>query len=56
MPSPNCSLHWFTPPCALCCRLEALYRLGGVYLDTDFECVRPLDDLIARVDFLARRS
>ena len=25
-------------------RYEILYKYGGVYVDTDFECVRPLDD------------
>jgi hypothetical protein len=28
-------------------RYEVLLRHGGVYLDTDVECVRPLDDLLA---------
>ena len=32
-------------------RYEILYRFGGVYLDTDFECVKPLDDLHYRLDF-----
>ena len=26
-------------------RYEILYRLGGVYVDTDFECISALDDL-----------
>lgn len=32
-------------------RLELLHRFGGVYLDTDFECRRPLEPLLAGVDF-----
>ena len=28
-------------------RLELLYRLGGVYVDTDFECFKPIDLLLA---------
>ncbi|MDD3108561.1 MAG: glycosyltransferase, partial [Alistipes sp.] len=27
-------------------RLEALYRYGGVYMDTDVEILRPLDDAL----------
>jgi len=32
-------------------RLEILFRFGGVYVDTDFECLRPIDPLIEGVDF-----
>ena len=32
-------------------RLEVLFRFGGVYVDTDFECLRPIDPLIEGVDF-----
>ena len=32
-------------------RLEVLFREGGVYVDTDFECHRPLDDVIDDYDF-----
>ncbi|HEX6712895.1 MAG TPA: glycosyltransferase [Thermoleophilaceae bacterium] len=32
-------------------RLEVLYQEGGVYVDTDFECLRPIDDLIEGADF-----
>jgi inositol phosphorylceramide mannosyltransferase catalytic subunit len=32
-------------------RLDVLWRFGGVYVDTDFECRRPIDDLISDVDF-----
>lgn len=28
-------------------RLEILQRLGGVYVDSDFECLRSIDDLVA---------
>jgi len=27
-------------------RYEILYKYGGVYVDTDFECIKPLDDLL----------
>jgi mannosyltransferase OCH1-like enzyme len=33
-------------------RLEILYRHGGVYLDTDLECLRPLDDVLGDEDFV----
>jgi mannosyltransferase OCH1-like enzyme len=32
-------------------RLELLWRHGGVYFDTDIECVRPLEPLIGGLDF-----
>jgi mannosyltransferase OCH1-like enzyme len=32
-------------------RLECLWRWGGVYVDTDFECLRPLDPLLEGLDF-----
>ena len=32
-------------------RLEVLWRYGGVYVDTDFECRRMLEPLIEDVDF-----
>jgi mannosyltransferase OCH1-like enzyme len=34
-------------------RLEILYRYGGVYVDTDLECLRPLDDVLGDADFVA---
>ncbi len=34
-------------------RLLALQRHGGVYLDTDFTCLKPLDPLLAMGDCLA---
>lgn len=30
-------------------RIEILHRVGGVYIDTDFECLRPIDDLLEGV-------
>ncbi len=30
---------------------EIIYRFGGVYVDVDFECLQPLDDLHYRYDF-----
>lgn len=32
-------------------RWELLYRFGGVYIDTDFECLQPLDELHYTYDF-----
>jgi mannosyltransferase OCH1-like enzyme len=32
-------------------RLEVLWREGGVYMDTDFECLRPIEPLIEELDF-----
>lgn len=33
-------------------RLEVLFRFGGVYVDTDMECLRPIDPLLEEdVDF-----
>ena len=34
-------------------RLEILNRHGGVYVDTDLECLRPLDDILADQQFVA---
>jgi mannosyltransferase OCH1-like enzyme len=33
-------------------RYELLHRFGGVYLDMDVECLRPIDDLVEGLDFL----
>ena len=33
-------------------RLEILYRYGGVYVDGDLECLRPLDDVLDGEDFV----
>jgi mannosyltransferase OCH1-like enzyme len=33
-------------------RLELVYRYGGVYLDTDLECVRPIDPLLEGETFV----
>ena len=32
-------------------RLELLWRFGGVYVDTDFECLRSIEPLIETADF-----
>lgn len=32
-------------------RYEILYRYGGVYIDTDFECIKPLDKFHYLVNF-----
>jgi mannosyltransferase OCH1-like enzyme len=32
-------------------RLEVIYRYGGVYLDTDFLCHKPIDNIIAGLDY-----
>jgi mannosyltransferase OCH1-like enzyme len=36
-------------------RLEVLWRHGGVYVDTDFECHKPLDPLIEGLDFFTAK-
>jgi mannosyltransferase OCH1-like enzyme len=36
-------------------RLELLYRQGGVYVDVDFECLRPIEPLIESVDIFVAR-
>jgi mannosyltransferase OCH1-like enzyme len=33
-------------------RLEILYRHGGVYLDTDLECLRPIDPVLEGEEFV----
>lgn len=37
-------------------RLEVIWRFGGLYVDIDFECLHPFDELHARVDFFAAVS
>lgn len=34
-------------------RYEILHRVGGVYVDADFECLRPIDNLLGEVDCFA---
>ena len=34
-------------------RIEILERIGGLYIDTDFECLKPFDELVHRCDFFA---
>jgi hypothetical protein len=34
-------------------RCEILLKYGGIYVDTDFECLKPLDELVNRYDFFA---
>jgi mannosyltransferase OCH1-like enzyme len=36
-------------------RLEVLWLEGGVYVDTDFECHKPLDPLIDGLDFFTAK-
>jgi len=33
-------------------RYEVVRLMGGVYIDTDFECLRPIDDLLDDVEFV----
>ena len=33
-------------------RFEILYQYGGLYIDTDFECLKPIDNLLKQTDFL----
>jgi FkbM family methyltransferase len=37
-------------------RFEVIERYGGVYLDTDMECLRPIDPLLEGLDFFAGRE
>lgn len=37
-------------------RMEAVYRFGGVYVDCDFEPVKPLDDLLVHRAFIGRET
>lgn len=32
-------------------KYEIVYRVGGMYVDFDFECLRPFDELFGRYDF-----
>jgi mannosyltransferase OCH1-like enzyme len=34
-------------------RYEILKKFGGVYADTDFECLRPMDEIVERCTFFA---
>lgn len=34
-------------------RYEILHRIGGVYVDADFECLKPIDDLLEGVECFA---
>src|SRR5262249_44034916 len=34
-------------------RCEILLKYGGVYVDADFECLKPFDDLVSKYDFFA---
>ena len=34
-------------------RCELLLKYGGVYVDTDFECLKPIDELLYKYDFFA---
>jgi mannosyltransferase OCH1-like enzyme len=34
-------------------RIEILHRYGGVYVDVDFECLRPIDGLLTNVNVFA---
>jgi inositol phosphorylceramide mannosyltransferase catalytic subunit len=37
-------------------RLYALHKYGGLYVDTDFECLKPFDDLITKGSFFCGRE
>lgn len=34
------------------CRFVAIYQYGGIYFDTDVEVIRPMDDIIAKGNFM----
>lgn len=33
-----------------------LYNYGGLYFDTDVELIKPIDDIIARGNFMGREA
>lgn len=33
-------------------RLKALYEYGGVYMDTDYECIKPINDILQSGNFI----
>jgi mannosyltransferase OCH1-like enzyme len=37
-------------------RFDILYQFGGLYIDTDFECLKPLDPFFNNRDFIACRQ
>jgi inositol phosphorylceramide mannosyltransferase catalytic subunit len=37
-------------------RLEVVFRFGGVHVDVDFECLRPLEPLIGDAEFFIGRA
>jgi inositol phosphorylceramide mannosyltransferase catalytic subunit len=51
--APRISPHSFGRMRADLLRYEILHRFGGVYVDVDFECVRPIDDLLSGIDCFA---
>lgn len=34
-------------------RYELLYQFGGIYIDTDFECLKPIDELVEDLEVFA---
>lgn len=34
------------------CRFAAIYKYGGIYFDTDVEVIRPMDEIIAKGNFM----
>lgn len=37
-------------------RFEILYQYGGIYIDTDFECLKPIDNLLVNKSFVIFRQ
>ena len=37
-------------------RFEILYQYGGLYIDTDFECLKPIDPLFVESEFVIYRE
>lgn len=37
-------------------RFEILYKFGGLYIDTDFECLKPISNLLKNKDFAIFRQ
>ncbi len=54
---PPVTPKWVMPMRADIVRYHVVARFGGVYVDMDFECLRPIDDLVDGVDaFVARQN
>lgn len=53
--APHMAHYWDRELCGVadCMRWEILYEFGGIALDADLECIRPLDDWLLEPDVFA---